>query len=574
MMVAAGLEAGLEVGTPGPQINAQTGAQTNGQIMQGPSAARGAHSTAGAGSFQSLLAALGADGNAEKIDAATTDIAVAKESSLNAAQNATASPTGKDAQTTLPSLLPNSTVNSAGVDVAQASVARFTAHSAAVFHRLANDVAEVDAASSQDAPGTKLGGSENSGKAVKRETAAEKDSAKKSALTNPSIVSPLTQNAQAWMAVPVQQNAAPQQPAKTIAAATHAAESFLNTSHGGAVHNSGLASAAAAQAGANQSAAGIEAHGQASARAVAANGAASSAASPTQQGIEPAAAAQAVSDSSFGASADTADADSLSGVVNAASASAEDVRAAHTLSATRNRIGDLSSPHAAHGAAETASASLQGHTSAVQAIAPSIGGGELSAVARDASGGHGAMNTAVLNSAPAKTMAPGAHETFAALDGDPSRGPAWLHANAHSAEAGFEDPALGWVSVRAGMAAGGVHAAVVPGTAEAAQSLGAHMAGLNNYLSAQRTPVHTLTLASPGTDAGPQNGPSQNGTAQHGQDSGARDSSGGQAGAQQAMHASVERFDPSAQVTNASSNAVLNAPLSSARVTGSISLIA
>jgi hypothetical protein len=97
----------------------------------------------------------------------------------------------------------------------------------------------------------------------------------------------------------------------------------------------------------------------------------------------------------------------------------------------------------------------------------------------------------------------GTREAFAALDGE--AGPTttgWTHAGARSAEAGFEDPALGWIGVRADLATGTVHAAVVPGSAEAAQALGIHMTGLHTYLNEQRTPVDTLTLASPGNRSG------------------------------------------------------------------------
>jgi hypothetical protein len=47
------------------------------------------------------------------------------------------------------------------------------------------------------------------------------------------------------------------------------------------------------------------------------------------------------------------------------------------------------------------------------------------------------------------------------------------------------------------MGSGGVHASLVPGSADAAQALGGHLAGLNSYLSDHHTPVETLTLAAP-----------------------------------------------------------------------------
>ena len=91
-----------------------------------------------------------------------------------------------------------------------------------------------------------------------------------------------------------------------------------------------------------------------------------------------------------------------------------------------------------------------------------------------------------------------AHEAFAALDsGTATASPTWTHAGTQYAEAGFHDPALGWVGVRADSASGGVHASLVPVSADAAQALGGHVAGLNTYLAEQHTPVETLTVAAP-----------------------------------------------------------------------------
>jgi hypothetical protein len=93
---------------------------------------------------------------------------------------------------------------------------------------------------------------------------------------------------------------------------------------------------------------------------------------------------------------------------------------------------------------------------------------------------------------------PADRETFAALDAESAPGaPAWIHAGAREAEAGFQDPALGWIGVRADRSGAGIHAALVPGSADAAEALGGHMAGLNSYLAEQRTPVETLTLTAP-----------------------------------------------------------------------------
>lgn len=99
------------------------------------------------------------------------------------------------------------------------------------------------------------------------------------------------------------------------------------------------------------------------------------------------------------------------------------------------------------------------------------------------------------------SLSPGSgpgRDTFSALDGaNFAAAPAWIHAGAQRAEAGFQDPALGWVGVRADGSAGGVHAAVLPSSTDAAQTLGGHMAGLNDYLAERPLHVANLTLESP-----------------------------------------------------------------------------
>ena len=114
-------------------------------------------------------------------------------------------------------------------------------------------------------------------------------------------------------------------------------------------------------------------------------------------------------------------------------------------------------------------------------------------------------------------------ETFSALDGaNGSMNVTWTHAAPRQAEAGFEDPSLGWVSVRAGLNAGSISAVVVPGSADATQALGAHMAGLHDYLADQRSPVESLALATAqnsGADAGWGQGMQHQSQQQSGQDS-------------------------------------------------------
>ena len=121
---------------------------------------------------------------------------------------------------------------------------------------------------------------------------------------------------------------------------------------------------------------------------------------------------------------------------------------------------------------------------------------------------------------PASTTNGGgsANDAFAAIDeGTANSSHTWVHAGAQRAEAGFEDPDLGWIGVRADTSGGGIHAALIPGSADASQALGGHLAGLNTYLADRHTPVDTLTVAefdsrSSGSGPGQQGGE----TMQHG----------------------------------------------------------
>ena len=90
----------------------------------------------------------------------------------------------------------------------------------------------------------------------------------------------------------------------------------------------------------------------------------------------------------------------------------------------------------------------------------------------------------------------GLRDAFATIDDGPGV-PAWTHASSHQAEAGFEDPSLGWIGVRADKSGGGLHASLVPSSADAAQELGSHMEGLNAYLASQHASVNTLGVATP-----------------------------------------------------------------------------
>jgi len=71
----------------------------------------------------------------------------------------------------------------------------------------------------------------------------------------------------------------------------------------------------------------------------------------------------------------------------------------------------------------------------------------------------------------------------------------WIHVGPRLAEAGFQDDSLGWVSVRAARDSAGLHAVLVPPSAEAERALSGHLNGLNAYLGNNQIPVSAVTLS-------------------------------------------------------------------------------
>lgn len=87
-------------------------------------------------------------------------------------------------------------------------------------------------------------------------------------------------------------------------------------------------------------------------------------------------------------------------------------------------------------------------------------------------------------------------QTFAAMEtGANALHPAWTHATATTAEAGYRDPALGWVGVRAQVDADGIHAAVVPVSTSASETLQSHLPGLGSYLADHHVRLESLSIA-------------------------------------------------------------------------------
>jgi len=117
----------------------------------------------------------------------------------------------------------------------------------------------------------------------------------------------------------------------------------------------------------------------------------------------------------------------------------------------------------------------------------------------------GTQSAAQAGSTPATPAirADSVHEAFAAIDSAPAHpATSWTLAGNRHVEAGFQDPSLGWVTVRAQAAAGAIHSTVVPPTAEAAQVLGGHLAGLNAFIASQPVHMSPVTLSAPDAGSG------------------------------------------------------------------------
>lgn len=166
--------------------------------------------------------------------------------------------------------------------------------------------------------------------------------------------------------------------------------------------------------------------------------------------------------------------------------------------AVKHETGEATA-HASHPGA--ASGELR-HTAESQAATTAADTGSL---ARDSAGAPadaitaGASTGVVASGSLSTSMsASSGRETFAAMDSGSGVGaPGWIHAGARQAEAGFQDPSLGWVGIRAGVSGGGIHASLVPGSSDAAQVLSGHVAGLGAHLAEQRAHVETVTVAEP-----------------------------------------------------------------------------
>jgi hypothetical protein len=157
-------------------------------------------------------------------------------------------------------------------------------------------------------------------------------------------------------------------------------------------------------------------------------------------------------------------------------------------------------PPTNHGPAQRDLGSLEHKTSGVLVQQPGPQSGPVvsqSTLVRDPSGTSGIpgeRNSAAPQLEQASIQP--SRNPFSALDADPGQPDLqWTHRSARQVEAGFQDPSLGWVSVRADLTPGGLHASVVPNSPEASQMLGSHIFGLNAYLAERHGGSVTVSLA-------------------------------------------------------------------------------
>jgi hypothetical protein len=93
---------------------------------------------------------------------------------------------------------------------------------------------------------------------------------------------------------------------------------------------------------------------------------------------------------------------------------------------------------------------------------------------------------------------PEGRELFTALDADRTTAdPTWIRTGTHEAEAGYQDPEIGWVTVRAHTQPNGVHASLVATSMDAAQSLSGHLGGLSAYLADHHASVQHVSISAP-----------------------------------------------------------------------------
>jgi hypothetical protein len=233
------------------------------------------------------------------------------------------------------------------------------------------------------------------------------------------------------------------------------------------------------------------------------------------------AAAGSASQSSSAGSAETAPTGSAKPLVHTTSttanaavpSNASDAAAAEDATSTRGeRTAKQSASGTTHGTGASGVGASTDGSASLPAQTP-VGTIPLqgSAQAQDPSATHGTTANSLHNTSGSSAGGDAestTSKTFAALDAEPLvQTPTWIRAGAQQAEAGYKDPELGWVGVRADASGGVVHASLVPGSADASATLGSHLDGLNAYLTEHHTPVEAVTVAAPESRAaGPDMG--------------------------------------------------------------------
>ena len=226
--------------------------------------------------------------------------------------------------------------------------------------------------------------------------------------------------------------------------------------------------------------------------------------------------AQAAAQSAVQASSDNANtlARALHATVAAASAHSSGPVSADSNGKIQSTSSDSPSVGHVHAASsrDSSTAPAQTGSTGIAMAAQTVANGQTQTVTP---AGHAAMNMQDVRgvSSNQASSAAGTHsaDPFSSLDsgsatnarmdslGDSAT---WMHAGTHTAEAGFQDPSLGWVAVRAQLSGGALQASILPATTDAAQALGGHLAGLHAYLADHHVLTGTVTMAQPEASAG------------------------------------------------------------------------
>jgi hypothetical protein len=181
--------------------------------------------------------------------------------------------------------------------------------------------------------------------------------------------------------------------------------------------------------------------------------------------------------------------------IAAAASSPDDAAAAAAASGRSGRTAKQGTAASAHGTAAEVSANSSAHAQSDLLAQPGTAQGHSLSASRETTGGSAHNNAGNSNGGDSESTT---SKTFAALDAEPATQPtSWIRAGAQQAEAGYKDPELGWVGVRADATGGVVHASLVPGSADASTTLGSHLDGLNAYLAEHHAQVQPITVAAP-----------------------------------------------------------------------------